>query len=75
MHSDSFDLSLYFRRIGYSGPAAADTATLHALMRHQLFSIPRASPKDVVVFKEITLGISFPCSISNNGKPLSDFSS
>ena len=40
MHSDSFDLSLYFRRIGYSGPAAADTATLHALMRHQLFSIP-----------------------------------
>ena len=23
MHSDSFDLSLYFRRIGYSGPAAA----------------------------------------------------
>ena len=40
MHSDSFDLSLYFRRIGYSGPAAADTATLHALMRHQLFAIP-----------------------------------
>ncbi|PJR64580.1 arylamine N-acetyltransferase family protein [Raoultella sp. T31] len=40
MHSDNFDLSLYFRRIGYSGHAAADTATLHALMRHQLFSIP-----------------------------------
>ena len=40
MHSDSFDLSLYFRRIGYSGPAAADTATLQALMRHQLFALP-----------------------------------
>jgi N-hydroxyarylamine O-acetyltransferase len=40
MHSDNFDLSLYFRRIGYSGPAAADTATLQALMRHQLFAIP-----------------------------------
>lgn len=40
MHSDNFDLSLYFRRIGYSGPAAADTATLQALMRHQLFALP-----------------------------------
>ena len=40
MHSDNFDLSTYFRRINYTGPAAADTATLHALMRHQLFSVP-----------------------------------
>lgn len=40
MHSDNFDISAYFRRINYTGPAAADTATLHALMRHQLFSIP-----------------------------------
>jgi len=40
MHSDNFDLSAYFRRIHYTGPAAADTATLHALMRHQLFAIP-----------------------------------
>ena len=40
MHSDNFDLSTYFRRISYSGRAAADTATLHAIMRHQLFSIP-----------------------------------
>ena len=40
MHSDNFDLSAYFRRINYTGQAAADTATLHALMRHQLFSIP-----------------------------------
>ena len=51
MHSDSFDLSLYFRRIGYSGPAAADTATLHALMRHQLFSIPFEN-LDVIVSME-----------------------
>ncbi|MGX2848721.1 arylamine N-acetyltransferase family protein [Klebsiella pneumoniae] len=40
MHSDNFDLSAYFRRINYTGHAAADTATLHALMRHQLFSVP-----------------------------------
>lgn len=40
MHSNNFDLSAYFRRIHYTGPAAADTATLHALMRHQLFAIP-----------------------------------
>ena len=40
MHSDNFDISAYFRRINYTGPAVADTATLHALMRHQLFSIP-----------------------------------
>lgn len=40
MHSDNFDLSAYFRRINYAGQAAADSATLHAIMRHQLFSIP-----------------------------------
>lgn len=40
MHSNNFDLSSYFRRINYTGPAAADTATLHALMRHQLFAVP-----------------------------------
>lgn len=40
MHSDNFDLSHYLRRIHYTGPVAADTATLHALMRHQLFSVP-----------------------------------
>lgn len=40
MHSDNFDLSAYFRRINYGGQAAADSATLHAIMRHQLFSIP-----------------------------------
>jgi N-hydroxyarylamine O-acetyltransferase len=40
MHSDNFDISTYFKRINYTGPAAADTATLHALMRHQLFSVP-----------------------------------
>ena len=40
MHSDNFDISTYFKRINYTGPAATDTGTLHALMRHQLFSIP-----------------------------------
>ena len=40
MHSDNFNISTYFNRINYTGPAAADTATLHALMRHQLFSVP-----------------------------------
>ena len=40
MHSDIFDISTYFKRINYTGPAAADTGTLHALMRHQLFAIP-----------------------------------
>ncbi len=40
MHSDNFNISTYFNRINYTGPAGADTATLHALMRHQLFSVP-----------------------------------
>lgn len=40
MHSDNFDLSHYLRRINYTGPVTADAATLHALMRHQLFSVP-----------------------------------
>lgn len=40
MHSDNFDLSNYLRRINYTGQVAADSATLHAIMRHQLFSVP-----------------------------------
>lgn len=40
MHASNFDLSAYLRRIGHTGPAAADTATLHALMRAQLFAVP-----------------------------------
>ena len=40
MHCDNFDLPRYFRRINYTGPAAVDSATLHAIMRHQLFSVP-----------------------------------
>ena len=40
MQSDNFNISTYFKRINYTGPAGADTATLHALMRHQLFSVP-----------------------------------
>ena len=40
MQSDNFNISTYFKRINYTGPAGVDTATLHALMRHQLFSVP-----------------------------------
>ena len=40
MHSNNFNISTYFKRINYTGPAGADTVTLHALMRHQLFSVP-----------------------------------
>lgn len=40
MHASNFDLCAYFHRIGYTGPARADAATLHALMRQQLFSVP-----------------------------------
>jgi N-hydroxyarylamine O-acetyltransferase len=40
MQSNNFDLSCYFRRINYTGPAAADSATLHKIMRHQLFTVP-----------------------------------
>lgn len=40
MHSDNFDLPTYFRRINYTGQATADTETLHAIMRHQLYTVP-----------------------------------
>lgn len=40
MYSDNFNLTDYFRRINYTGDASGDTATLHAIMRHQLFSVP-----------------------------------
>jgi len=40
MHSDNFDLSTYFSRINYRERATDDATTLHAIMRHQLFSIP-----------------------------------
>lgn len=63
MHSDNFDLSLYFRRIGYSGPAAADTATLQALMRHQLFALPfenlDVQAGKIVSMELETLGITY----------------
>lgn len=39
MHSDNFDLSTYLQRINYTGQVSADSATLYALMRHQLFSV------------------------------------
>lgn len=40
MYSTNFDLATYFRRINYIEHAAADTTTLHKIMRHQLFAVP-----------------------------------
>jgi N-hydroxyarylamine O-acetyltransferase len=40
MHSNNFNLATYLRRINYTGHLAVDSATLHTIMRHQLFSIP-----------------------------------
>ena len=40
MKADNFDLQRYFDRIGYAGPAAADLATVAAIMRHQLRAVP-----------------------------------
>lgn len=40
MHADTFDLNRYFQRIGFAGDARADAATLAALVRAQLFSVP-----------------------------------
>ncbi|MFD2755300.1 arylamine N-acetyltransferase family protein [Comamonas terrae] len=40
MHASNFDLPTYLQRIGHTGHAGPDTATLHALMRRQLFTVP-----------------------------------
>ena len=40
MIASNFDLPTYLQRIGHTGHASADTATLHALMRQQLFTVP-----------------------------------
>ena len=40
MHANNFVLDDYLNRIGFSGPLAADAATLARLMRAQLFSVP-----------------------------------
>ncbi|WP_280192000.1 arylamine N-acetyltransferase family protein [Delftia sp. PS-11] len=40
MHASNFDLDRYLQRIGHHGNAGPDAATLHALMRQQLFTIP-----------------------------------
>lgn len=40
MQAENFSLQKYFDRIGFRGEAKADLATLSALMRHQLFSVP-----------------------------------
>lgn len=40
MKAANFSLPEYFQRIGYSGPADASIATLGAIMRSQLFTVP-----------------------------------
>lgn len=40
MHADNFVLQDYLDRIGFTGPARADIATVSAMMRCQLFSVP-----------------------------------
>lgn len=40
MHADNFVLQDYLDRIGFAGPARADIATVGAMMRCQLFSVP-----------------------------------
>jgi N-hydroxyarylamine O-acetyltransferase len=40
MQAENFVLQEYFDRIGYSGDAKADIATITAMMRCQLFSVP-----------------------------------
>ena len=40
MHSENFTLQAYLNRIGYHGEVEANLATVFALMRHQLFTVP-----------------------------------
>lgn len=40
MHATNFNLAAYFDRIGYAGDAAPDLATVTAIMRRQLESVP-----------------------------------
>ncbi len=40
MKATNFDLQTYFHRIGFSGDAKADLATVTGMMRCQLFSVP-----------------------------------
>lgn len=54
MHADNFNLSDYFQRIGYTGAARADLATVTALMGCQLQSIPFEN-LDVQAGKPISL--------------------
>ncbi len=39
IHFEAADLAAYLDRIGYSGPVAADLATLRALQAHQLAAL------------------------------------
>ncbi|MEC5163069.1 MULTISPECIES: arylamine N-acetyltransferase family protein [unclassified Janthinobacterium] len=40
MHAENFVLQEYLDRIGYAGAAGADIATVHSMMRCQLFAVP-----------------------------------
>jgi N-hydroxyarylamine O-acetyltransferase len=40
MHSENFTLQAYLNRIGYHGEVEANLATVFALMKHQLFTVP-----------------------------------
>ena len=40
MKADNFDLQTYFDRIGYSGEPRADLASVSAIMRRHLFTVP-----------------------------------
>lgn len=40
MQAKNFDLSAYFARIGFEGQARADLATVSAMMRCQLYTVP-----------------------------------
>lgn len=54
MQADNFDLPRYFDRIGHRGEARADLATVAALMRQQLYSVPFEN-LDVQAGKAISL--------------------
>lgn len=54
MQARNFSLERYFRRIGYSGAAGADIASITEIMRCQLFSVPFEN-LDVQVGKIVSL--------------------
>lgn len=54
MNADNFDLHAYLERIGHTGAVAADRATVTALMRRQLQTVPFEN-LDVLAGKGISL--------------------